>query len=98
MSALIIGGDKIDSIRDELFAQGVMDIAHWTGRKHGEKRNVIPGNTRCIVVLTNYVNHSLVGKIKKEAKRLGIPIHYTKNSRRYMIRTADKNSEYFNRS
>jgi hypothetical protein len=84
MATLIIGGDKIDSIRDELLAQGVTDIAHWVGRKHGDKNNTIPKNTQRIVVLTNYVNHSLVGKIKKEAKRLNIPIEYTKNSRRYM--------------
>jgi len=84
MAALVIGGDKIDSIKDELFAQGETDVAHWDGRKHGEKNNVIPKNTQRIVVLTNYVNHSLVGKIKKEAKRLNIPIEYTKNSRRYM--------------
>lgn len=88
MATLIIGGDKIDSIKDELFAQGVTNIAHWAGRKHGDKNNVIPKNTQRIVVLTNYVSHSLVGKIKKEAKRLSIPIQYTKNSRRYMAGAA----------
>jgi len=84
MAALIVGGDRIDSIKNELFAQGVTDISHWDGRKHGEKNNTIPKNTQRIVVLTNYVNHSFVGKIKKEAKRLSIPIEFTKNSRRYM--------------
>ena len=88
MTALVIGGDKIDSIREELFAQGVTDIAHWVGRKHGDKNNTIPKSTQRIVVLTNYVNHGLVGKIKKEAKRLNIPIEYTKNSRRYMANAA----------
>lgn len=88
MTALIIGGDKIDSIRDELLAQGVTDIAHWVGRKHGDKNNIIPKDTQRIVVLTNYVNHGLVGKIKKEAKRLNIPIEYTKNSRRFMAYAA----------
>lgn len=88
MTALVIGGDKIESIRDELFAQGVTDIAHWAGRKHGEKHNVIPKNTQRIVVLTNYVNHGLVGIIKKEAKRLNIPIEYTKNSRCFMAEAA----------
>lgn len=88
MATLVVGGDKIDSIRDELFAQGVTDIAHWTGRKHGEKHNVIPKHTQRIVMLTNYINHSLAGKIKKEAKRLNIPIEYTKNSRRFMAQAA----------
>lgn len=88
MTALIVGGDRIDSIRDELLAQGVTDIAHWVGRKHGEKHNIIPKNIQRIVVLTNFVNHGLVGKIKKEAKRLNIPVEYTKNSRRFMAQAA----------
>ena len=88
MATLIVGGDKIDSIKAELFAQGVTHIAHWTGRKHGDKNSVIPKNTQRIVMLTNYINHSLAGKIKKEAKRLNIPIEYTKNSRRFMEQAA----------
>lgn len=88
MTALIVGGDKIDSIKHELFTQGVTDIAHWAGRKRGEKHNIIPKHTQRIVVLTDYVNHGLVGKIKKDAKRLAIPIQYTKNSRRFMAEYA----------
>jgi hypothetical protein len=88
MTALVIGGDKIDSIRDALLAQGITQVAHWVGRKPGDKHNIIPKHTQCIVVLTNYVNHGLVGKVKKEAKRLAIPIVYTKNSRRYMAEAA----------
>lgn len=84
MAALIIGGDRVDSIRQELLARGESDIAHWPGRKHGERRQTIPKNTRRIVILTDYVNHSLAGIIKKEARRLDIPICFTKNSRRFM--------------
>lgn len=89
MTTLVIGGDNIASIRDELRAHGETDIVHWTGRKHGDKHNVIPQDTQCIVVLTNYVNHALAGKIKKAAKRLDIPVRYTRNSCRFMA-TADR--------
>lgn len=81
MAALIVGGDKIATIKDELFARGIVDIEHWNGRKHGEKCRVIPKNTELIVVVTNFINHSLASKIKKEAKRLNLPVMYSKNSR-----------------
>lgn len=88
MTTLIIGGDRIDSIKHELQARGVTNIAHWDGRKHGDKKNIIPKQTHHIVVITNFINHALTGKIKKEAKRLNIPIEYTKNSRRFMAHAA----------
>lgn len=81
MAALIVGGDNVESIKDELLAQGIQQITHWTGRKHGDKNNVIPRNIELIVVLVNYVNHSLSSKVKKEAKRLRVPVIYSKNSR-----------------
>ncbi len=84
MATLIVGGDKIESIREALFAQGETDIAHWIGRKHGDKKSIIPKNTQRILLITNYVNHGLADKIKKAAKRQNIPIEYTRNSRCYL--------------
>lgn len=81
MTALIVGGDNIESIKNELHAQGICKITHWNGRKHGDKNYVIPGNTELIVVLVNFVNHSLSCKVKKEAKRLNLPVIYSRNSR-----------------
>lgn len=81
MAALIVGGDNIESIKEELKAQGIRQITHWSGRKHGDKNNVIPRNVELIVVLVNYVNHSLSCKVKKEAKRLNLPVIYNKNAR-----------------
>ena len=81
MAALIVGGDNIESIKEELHAKGIHKITHWNGRKHGDKNNVIPSNVQLIVVLVNYVNHSLSCKVKKEAKRLNLPVVYSKNSR-----------------
>lgn len=81
MAALIVGGDKVATIKDELFGRGIVDIEHWNGRKPSEKSRVIPKNTELIVVVTNFINHSLAAKIKKEAKRLNLPVMYSKNSR-----------------
>ncbi|RFC32262.1 MAG: hypothetical protein DID92_2727745250 [Candidatus Nitrotoga sp. SPKER] len=81
MAALIVGGDKVTTIRNELFGRGIVDIEHWNGRKPGEQSRVIPKNTELIVVVTNFINHSLAEKIKKEAKRLNLPVMYSKNSR-----------------
>ena len=81
MAALIVGGDNIESLRDELQAQGIEQITHWTGRKHGNKHQEIPRNVELIVVLVNFVNHSLSTKVKKEAKRLNLPVIFSRNSR-----------------
>ena len=81
MAALMVGGDNVKAIKDELQAQGIHKIAHWNGRKQGDKHSVIPGNTELIVVLVNYVNHSSSCKVKKEARRLNLPVIYRKNSR-----------------
>jgi len=85
MAALIVGGDNIESIKNELQAQGIHQITHWNGRKHGDKHNVIPHNIELVVVLVNYVNHSLSCKVKKEAKRLNLRVIYSKNSRHFFI-------------
>ena len=38
MSALIIGGDRLGRITDELYKKGFTDIKHITGRKGGERK------------------------------------------------------------
>ncbi|MBI5917996.1 MAG: DUF2325 domain-containing protein [Nitrosomonadales bacterium] len=81
MSALIVGGDNIEAIKGELQAQGIEHFTHWTGRKHGDKNHVIPRDTELVVVLVNFVSHSLSTKVKKEARRMHLPVVYSKNSR-----------------
>ncbi len=88
MTILVVGGDNIASLRNELHAHGETVIVHWTGRRHGEKRNVIPRDTECIVILTDYVSHALAGKVKQAAKCRNIPVRYTRNSRCSMVTAA----------
>jgi len=82
MAALVVGGDNIESLRNEFLALGIRQVTHSSGRKHGEKHNLIPRNIELVVVLVNYVNHILSSKVKREAKRLRLPVIYSRNSRR----------------
>jgi hypothetical protein len=34
LEALVVGGDNIESLRQELLAQGIQTVTHWSGRKH----------------------------------------------------------------
>lgn len=78
-SALIVGGDRIDGIRQVLNSFGVDEIHHWPGRKAGDSNKIIPQDTRLIVLVTNWVGHSFSSKVKRNAAKRGVPIVYTIN-------------------
>lgn len=78
-SALIVGGDKIEGIKQVLAGYGVDEIDHWPGRKAGDSNKIIPQNTRLIVLVTDWVSHSFTTKVKKSAARRGVRIVYTPN-------------------
>lgn len=78
-SALIVGGDRIDGIRQVLNSFGVDEIHHWPGRKAGDSNKVIPQDTRLIVLVTNWVGHSFSAKVKRKAAKRGVPIVYAIN-------------------
>jgi hypothetical protein len=42
--ALVIGGDRIEGIKQVLQAQGIDKIDHWTGRKPGDVKRDLPAN------------------------------------------------------
>ncbi len=50
--ALVIGGDRIEGIRQVLQAQGIDRIDHWTGRKPGDVKRELPANVHVIVLVT----------------------------------------------
>jgi hypothetical protein len=85
-TALIVGGDKIEGIRQVLESHGMKKISHWTGRKSGDSNKVIPRDTRLIVLVTDWVSHSFTGKVKRDAARRGIPIVYTPNGPKALSR------------
>jgi len=78
-SALIVGGDQVQGIKQTLANHGISEIHHWTGRKSGDANKIIPHDTAFIVLITNWINHSLTYKLKKDAIKRGIHIVYTPN-------------------
>lgn len=78
-SALIVGGDQINGVKQVLGNYGADHINHWSGRKSGDSNKVIPQDTKLIVLITNWVSHSFTYKVKRNAQKRGITIIYTPN-------------------
>lgn len=78
-SALIVGGDQIDSIKQVLGHYGITHIDHWSGRKVGDSKRVIPQNTQLIVLVTDWISHTFTHNIKRNAAKRGLRIVYTPN-------------------
>jgi hypothetical protein len=78
-SALIVGGDQIDAIKQVIVNHGITEINHWSGRKAGDSNKVIPFDTKIIVMVTNWISHSITHKVKRDAMKRGIKVIYTPN-------------------
>ena len=78
-SALIVGGDQIAGIKQLLQSRGIEKIRHWSGRKVGDGRKIIPHDTELIVLVTDWISHPFMHKIKQTASRRGVRIVYTPN-------------------
>ncbi len=81
MSVFIIGGDNLGKINENMEKIGHQVIMHVAGRKNSTCRNFqIPGDTDLVLVLTDFVNHNLMKKVKKEAEKSEIEIIFAKRS------------------
>jgi hypothetical protein len=78
-SVLIVGGDQIDSLKQVLISHGANHINHWSGRKSGDSNKVIPQDTNMIVLITNWISHSITHKVKRSANKRGIKVIYSPN-------------------
>ncbi|MEZ0232136.1 MAG: DUF2325 domain-containing protein [Methylophilaceae bacterium] len=78
-TALIVGGDQIDGIKQELSNHGITHINHWSGRKVGDGKKIIPHDTELIVLITDWISHTFTHKIKQNAAKRGVKIVYTPN-------------------
>ena len=81
-SVLIVGCDQIEGIKEVFGSYGIHQISHWSGRKAGESNKVIPQNTKVIVLVTKWINHSIAYKLKRDAVRRGIKMICTPNASR----------------
>lgn len=81
MSVLVIGADEITPIKAVLKNLGAKEIEHWDARNENRvNKKPIPQNTECIVMLTSFLNHNTMKKIKTEAKKRNIPLVCAKRS------------------
>ncbi len=77
---LIVGADQLGNIQEELSRDGAREIIHWTGRCKTCVTKCIPKRVDKVVVFCDFINHGLMGSIKKQAKRSGIPVVYCRRS------------------
>jgi hypothetical protein len=80
MTTLVIGGDRIDSIRRELAEHGLEDIEHWGGRKPADARRAIPSRVELVVMVTDQLSHNMLYNATIRATRLGLPIVHCRRS------------------
>ena len=75
MSILVIGGDNIKSVRTLLSDLGADKITHWDGRKNfGTGAKNLPCNTDYVLMLTSFLNHNMMKKYKKIAKKENVSL------------------------
>ncbi len=80
MTALIVGGDHIESLRKAMSARGLERIEHWNGRKPGDLRKTLPKETELIVILCDNLSHCMLRKVSANAAGSGIPIIHCRRS------------------
>ncbi|MBK5263532.1 MAG: DUF2325 domain-containing protein [Peptostreptococcaceae bacterium] len=80
MTLLVLGADKLGNIRENLEMEGVDKIIHWSGRCASCKHKCIPNNVCKIIIFCDFINHMAMGNVKKQAKKMNIPVTYCKRS------------------
>ncbi|WP_142414693.1 DUF2325 domain-containing protein [Hathewaya massiliensis] len=80
MSVLVIGGDRIQTIRKKLSDYGFQNIDHVTGRKKNDKRMDISENFDLVLVLTDFIGHTLSKSIKNKGKEKDVKVLFAKRS------------------
>lgn len=81
MSVLVVGGDEIVPIKAVLTNLGASKITHWNCRNENRvNKKPIPSDIGCVVMLTNFLNHNTMKKLKSEIKKKNIPLVCSKRS------------------
>ncbi len=81
MSLMIVGADHLGNIKDNLKSIGVNDITHLSGRNKGVFQNFkLPVSIDAILVLTDYIHHTAMHVVKREAKEKNKDVIYARRS------------------
>ncbi len=90
MTALIVGGDHIESLRKAISERGVERIEHWNGRKPGDLRRSVPKSTELIVILYDSLSHKMLKKVNADTSGSGIPVIHCRRSLGQLCRKLDE--------
>lgn len=80
MTVLIVGGDYVTSFKHLVSTQHGARVEHWSGRKKGFAKRSFPNETKLVVLVCDYVSHSLANSVKEKANRNGIPLVFCHRS------------------
>lgn len=80
MTVLIVGGDYVASFKHLISAQNHARVEHWSGRKKGFNKRQLPNKTQLIILICDFVNHSLTNAVQEKANRNGIPLVFCHRS------------------
>jgi len=87
LSVLIVGGDRLGNIPNNLRSLGVTEIKHLSGRKISHVAVDLPREIDVVLVFTDYVNHGLAAKVKKDAQKKGVKTIFTRRSWSHLAKT-----------
>lgn len=80
MSILIVGADRISSIRERLEAWGATQITHWDARKASTSKAKIPVHTDLVVFFTDYLHHNAALQLKRQVKARSLRAIYCRRA------------------
>ncbi len=80
MTVLIVGGDYVSSFKQLIASKRNVQVEHWNGRKKGYGKRALPNETKLVVLVCDYVSHSLAHAVKEKANRNKIPLLYCHRS------------------
>ncbi|MDR0664826.1 MAG: DUF2325 domain-containing protein [Helicobacteraceae bacterium] len=73
-SVLVLGGDRVEAIKEVLYARGVTQVTHWDMRKARDCDRKLPECADCVVMMIDYISHNAMNHFKKEAKKKNVPV------------------------
>ncbi|HIE13533.1 MAG TPA: DUF2325 domain-containing protein [Desulfotomaculum sp.] len=80
MSILIIGGDRLGEIPDNLKDMGFTRVYHITGRKKRDILREVSPQHEMVLVLTDFVGHEIARMVKADAKRKRVRVLFARRS------------------
>lgn len=79
--AIIAGGDRQTiGLKNYLKTQGFTKVQHLSSRHHKDTQKISLAQVQLIIVITNYISHAFMKRIRRLAKQQGLPIVFTNRS------------------